>query len=550
MRCALPHSDNRRSLPQRPGSATVAGGTQDKIETTVRDAATSTKRSTRSGNGPDKPAHNLGQTIDQPVVGESHMDRQPKRSRRSRYCTGEDARLGQRRLPWAFALSICLVCTAVTPGESVRATRSTWHDDFDTALSEARRLHRPLLVHFYAEWCGPCRIMEAQVLSTPAVTERIRREFVAVKVDFDRRQDIARRYGVNLLPTDLILTPDGKVISRSEGLQPAAGYQRRLASIAAGFRPQAARPPSPERAEDRTVPTVAGREDLPRRPTRSDAAPVPAGRSSGSDGRTTSTAENDRLPAPELPDLKLAWQKLQEPARSSAAGNSTHPTAPATGREDAGARRRTPEAGSRTRTARKEPTQADTGGRTLGAAAGTEMLDGAHGMPPLADSGSTSPSLVHAAAVHPDSAAADASATRQARKQPARPEIGLEGYSPVALYRRREWIPGRVEFAHTFRGVTYYLATAEELELFRRDPVRYAPRLQGCDPVVLYDTDRAVAGSVRFAAYFDDELYLFVSEETRTRFERDPLRYTRTRHVRQDRRRARSPSRRRPAAGV
>jgi YHS domain-containing protein len=57
------------------------------------------------------------------------------------------------------------------------------------------------------------------------------------------------------------------------------------------------------------------------------------------------------------------------------------------------------------------------------------------------------------------------------------------------------------------------------------------PRLLGCDPVVLYRTDRAMSGSTEFGAYFDGGLYLFTAPETRTEFKEHPMRYTRTRHV-------------------
>ncbi len=75
------------------------------------------------------------------------------------------------------------------------------------------------------------------------------------------------------------------------------------------------------------------------------------------------------------------------------------------------------------------------------------------------------------------------------------------------------------------------MSSAAEAEVFRTNPERYAPKLLGCDPVVLWKTDRAVAGSAEFAAYFDGELYLFVDRESRAQFREVPVRYVRTRHV-------------------
>jgi len=109
--------------------------------------------------------------------------------------------------------------------------------------------------------------------------------------------------------------------------------------------------------------------------------------------------------------------------------------------------------------------------------------------------------------------------------------VGLNGYSPVSLKKTRKWVPGQKEFAAKYKGITYRLATSTELKTFRAHPARYAPRLLGCDPVVLFESDRALPGSTRFGAYFDGELYLFVNAQSRSKFHKNPTLYTRTRYV-------------------
>jgi len=111
------------------------------------------------------------------------------------------------------------------------------------------------------------------------------------------------------------------------------------------------------------------------------------------------------------------------------------------------------------------------------------------------------------------------------------PLVGMDGFSPVALGAQRKWVQGSADFAYDFKGITYYLATAEELQAFRERPQEFAPRLLGCDPVVLNETDRAVQGNTDYGAFFDGDLYLFESDETRRRFKSNPLKYTRIQHV-------------------
>ena len=109
--------------------------------------------------------------------------------------------------------------------------------------------------------------------------------------------------------------------------------------------------------------------------------------------------------------------------------------------------------------------------------------------------------------------------------------VGMDSYSPVALWNFRQWRRGSHDFTATFQGVTFCLVDEDELAQFQSEPARYAPRLLGCDPVILENTDRAVEGSTRYAAYFDGGLFLFASEQNRQRFKKSPLRFTRTRHA-------------------
>ncbi len=109
--------------------------------------------------------------------------------------------------------------------------------------------------------------------------------------------------------------------------------------------------------------------------------------------------------------------------------------------------------------------------------------------------------------------------------------VGLDRYSPVSLAKTREWRKGKAKFALVYQGVVYLLYDAEEYREFQADPAKYAPRLLGCDPVVLWKSDRAIPGSTQYGAYFDGELYLFSNPENRDHFKESPNRYSRSQHV-------------------
>jgi len=123
------------------------------------------------------------------------------------------------------------VATLLIAFAAVPAAGAGWHSDFAAAQAEAMRLDRPLLVHFYAEWCGPCKRMDREVLYAPDFVARLGRQVVAVKLDVDRAEEIGRKYQIQSVPTDLFLTPDGRVLGSMNGYRAKGDYLRRVAAI-------------------------------------------------------------------------------------------------------------------------------------------------------------------------------------------------------------------------------------------------------------------------------------------------------------------------------
>lgn len=93
-----------------------------------------------------------------------------------------------------------------------------WHTELDTALAEAARLERPILVDFAADWCPPCITMKHDVWPDPAVVAAVRDAYVPLLVDVDRLPDIAAQYGVSGIPSVMVLDEDGQVIKRASYL--------------------------------------------------------------------------------------------------------------------------------------------------------------------------------------------------------------------------------------------------------------------------------------------------------------------------------------------
>ena len=72
---------------------------------------------------------------------------------------------------------------------------------------------KPVLVDFYAEWCGPCQIMKPRLLD---VAERMGEKAKVVEIDVDREKELAERYRIQSVPT-FIIFKNGEQLWRQSG---------------------------------------------------------------------------------------------------------------------------------------------------------------------------------------------------------------------------------------------------------------------------------------------------------------------------------------------
>jgi thiol:disulfide interchange protein DsbD len=129
--------------------------------------------------------------------------------------------------PLALALLL-----ATAPGESPAPPLLTikWERKFDEAVKKAKRAGKPLVVDFWAEWCGWCQRLDRTTYADPAVVRRAQ-EFVAVKVNTEgsrRELEVSAKYGVRSLPTILFLSPQGRQLFRVNGFQGPGQFPRTL----------------------------------------------------------------------------------------------------------------------------------------------------------------------------------------------------------------------------------------------------------------------------------------------------------------------------------
>jgi thioredoxin 1 len=85
------------------------------------------------------------------------------------------------------------------------------------SFSEIIKGDQPVLVDFYATWCGPCKMMQPILTETAG---KVGQKAKIIKIDIDKNPMAAGRFQVKSVPT-LVLFQKGKVVWRKSGVVPA-----------------------------------------------------------------------------------------------------------------------------------------------------------------------------------------------------------------------------------------------------------------------------------------------------------------------------------------
>jgi thiol-disulfide isomerase/thioredoxin/YHS domain-containing protein len=472
---------------------------------------------------------------------------------------------------WILTTGIFLIALAspALADESLVA----WQTDLQSATAQASASQRLVLVHFWAPWCKYCLRMDKDVFSNPEVAQAIQQNFVPVKINADNYQSVAKAFGVKSLPSEVVITPAGAVVTKLDGemlaqLTPVAGngpYVQQLHQVAASN-------PTASAAMIAQNGQQPGANGLPpagggsyRNPQGDVGYPTgPAGHQHAEsmggdpsqfqvaaqttpvDGRYSTNdpyANGSRYPnadpyANQAGPTNSAVGPAQQPQTQQVINNPYLAQQPPVAGQTSG-QYENPYAGSAgvptqpgvdPRYAQQFPAQqfpaqqsqqslSGQDYRQQSTAPGGQYAGGAQGQP-----GAMQPGGMPSAGMQPPAA-------RPA--QAGTVKYGLEGYCPVTLLTAApmQWKPGNPAYGIEHRGIVYLFAGPRELEMFRAAPDSYAPVLSGMDPVAAIDQRQMIEGKREFGYVYLDPLtnrnhvYLFSSKDSSVRFHQNPERY-------------------------
>jgi thioredoxin-related protein len=113
---------------------------------------------------------------------------------------------------------------------SGKTSQIEWHS-YEDGMARGKFEKKAVFLHFTAEWCYYCEVMERETFQDPAIISSLNKNFISIKVDYDRETKTSDFYRVRGLPDTIFIADDGQIIGRRPGYIPPELLKRIIESI-------------------------------------------------------------------------------------------------------------------------------------------------------------------------------------------------------------------------------------------------------------------------------------------------------------------------------
>jgi thioredoxin-related protein len=88
---------------------------------------------------------------------------------------------------------------------------------YENGITAASAEEKKIFLHFYANWCGYCKVMDKKTFKDASVVKYLNENFVSIKVNSDKQRKLAIQFRVRGLPSNWFLQNDGEKIANRPG---------------------------------------------------------------------------------------------------------------------------------------------------------------------------------------------------------------------------------------------------------------------------------------------------------------------------------------------
>lgn len=388
------------------------------------------------------------------------------------------------------------VALVLVAGPAFAQEQIVWQTDIAKAVKQAKSEKKLVLVHFYGDACAPCRTVEQKVFPQPLVVQAVMKNYVPVKINVDKEEKVAARYGIREIPTDIFLSGAGQEFHRDLTKQSPAEYVTLLDQMAIQALVGGARQSSLSERESQFAlqqyQTGTKQQSQAQQQNVQNQYVARNGDANNRYAQEGAEQAQPQIPGMAQTDVQTVFGGPQTAANSAQPQNGPY--------------------GSQLQQQPAQPAVVP----------GYAPQGGNNAQP-------SQPAMQRANFQDPG----DITARQPIRNHfvPVKdaPPIGLEGYCPVTLREGSKWKKGDRQYGAVHRGRTYLFVSAAEQQKFLADPDAFSPILSGADPVIFAERGQLVDGSRNFGVSLPNggrsEMYFFATPESRDLFEKNPKQY-------------------------
>lgn len=354
-------------------------------------------------------------------------------------------------------------CLMIGANAFCAADEISWMTNVTKAMEQAQKENKPVLLHFYGDFCGPCRAMDKTVFPDSSVIKELNQNFIPVKIDTSRDPATTQKYGIRGIPADVFVSPQGEILHQRVG---GASAQKYLQEI-------------------QNVTQIAH--------TKLQAMPV-----------STAVAQND------VGSQSVVKQQMNDHVDATFANEMVAKTA---------------QTSQSSQWVEAASNQAMTNSRIVKMGGGLPLKTTTTVVRrPVADlvyENNISQSMPESGVVQANVPGTQ-SVPEQVTESTLEKQLLFDGFCPVTLSLETRWVKGQEQFFAEYEDGLFYFASEEAQNMFEEAPYQFAPVASGHDIVEWAFNQKKIAGSRKYGAWFQGNVYLFSNQDNYERFQANP----------------------------
>jgi YHS domain-containing protein/thioredoxin-related protein len=411
-------------------------------------------------------------------------------------------------LPTVLFLCLMINTKAIAQQEII------WETNLEQAFAQAKLSNRPLFLHFYGDDCPPCKLMESSVFNDRQVVSQMNRFFVPVKIKVSEQTQAAKKYSVQVIPTDLVLTRDGRLIHRRQGGITTERFLEYFHFLLSNINQPVSQPLNRETVQQvstpvQTVPEPKNSAPISPLQFQSPPAQIPVSPQPAESANYQTEQPKIEITQNEPPKIEQVLRDpfTRQPVISPPPPAPINPPPPSAPINPTPVNPPPPEQINPVRiTEKRTPHEEKT---ALFKTVDTIFTPQIHKEP----------------ATVPAVSSAGVQSNDEMTTTMVEVPLGLEGYCPVLLSTEERWVPGNPAYYTMYRGHVFRFSSEEAMTEFMKTPALYAPVAMGEDIVLMVDRNKKIYGNRKYGAWFQGRVFLFCNQESLDSFAARPEYY-------------------------